>query len=43
MKIRKNKDGSIMVGSLRISRGGFAVIGGLVGFLIYFCLGLTYQ
>lgn len=41
MRIRKNKDGSVFVGSLRISRGGFVIIGVMVGFTIYLSFAMS--
>jgi preprotein translocase subunit Sss1 len=41
MRLRKNKDGSVFVGSLRISRGGFVIIGFMVGFAIYLSIAIS--
>jgi hypothetical protein len=42
MKIRRNQDGSIMIGSLRISRGGFVIIGLMATLAVYVLLAIQY-
>ena len=42
MKIRRNQDGSIMIGSLRISRGGFVIIGLMAVLAIYIIAAMQY-
>jgi hypothetical protein len=43
MRIRKNKDGSVFIGSLRISRGGFVIIGAWTVFMVYFLIAISYK